>query len=134
MHNVMYFMTEGMFTLTRNGAEIYFWCFWFQTPLHIAAYNGKGDVVEILVRNGANINEKNVQNISVGETEDFENVRESRERERERERAKRGSSEKKKAERGSLERGRGQREGEREIGKEPCVFVCVRERETDGEG
>jgi hypothetical protein len=35
--------------------------------------------VEILVRNGANINEKNVRNIFVGETEDFE-----RERKRER--------------------------------------------------
>ena len=34
----------------------------FQTPLHFAAYNGKGDVVEILLRNGANINEKDVRN------------------------------------------------------------------------
>jgi ankyrin repeat protein len=42
--------------------------FLFQTPLHSAAQYGKGDVVEILLRNGANINEKDVKNISVGET------------------------------------------------------------------
>ena len=34
----------------------------FQTPLHYAADNGKGDVVEILLRNGANIHEKAVRN------------------------------------------------------------------------
>ena len=39
--------------------------FVFQTPLHLAAENGKGDVVEILLRNGANINEKNVRNTSL---------------------------------------------------------------------
>jgi hypothetical protein len=39
--------------------------------------------VEILVRNGANINEKDVKNISVGETEDQrEREREQRKRER----------------------------------------------------
>jgi hypothetical protein len=32
--------------------------------------------VEILLQNGANINEKNVRNNSVGETEDFERERE----------------------------------------------------------
>jgi hypothetical protein len=31
--------------------------------------------VEILVRNGANINEKRVRNISVGEADDFERSR-----------------------------------------------------------
>jgi hypothetical protein len=56
--------------------------FSFQTPLHYAAENGKGDAVEILLRNGANINEKNVKSISVGETDDFEKERESKERER----------------------------------------------------
>ena len=35
----------------------------FQTPLHSAAWNGKGDVVEILLRNGANIHETNVRNL-----------------------------------------------------------------------
>ena len=35
---------------------------YFQTPLHFAADNGKLDVVEILLRNGANINEKDVRN------------------------------------------------------------------------
>ncbi len=49
-----------------------FLMFRFQTPLHLAARNGKGDVVEILLQNGANINEKDVKNISVGETDDFE--------------------------------------------------------------
>ena len=34
----------------------------FQTPLHLAAGNGYGDVVEILLRNGANIHEKDVRN------------------------------------------------------------------------
>ena len=34
----------------------------FQTPLHLAAANGKRDVVEILLRNGANIHEKDVRN------------------------------------------------------------------------
>ena len=39
--------------------------------------------MEILVRNGANINEKDVKNISVGETEDQkEREREQRKRER----------------------------------------------------
>ncbi len=45
--------------------------------------------MEILVRNGANINEKDVKNISIGETDDFEreNIeRAERESERERER------------------------------------------------
>jgi ankyrin repeat protein len=50
--------------------------FLFQTPLHTAARWGNGDVVEILLRNGANINEKAVKNISVGETDDFEKERE----------------------------------------------------------
>ncbi len=36
----------------------------------------------ILVRNGANINEKKVKNISVGETDDFEREKENKERER----------------------------------------------------
>jgi ankyrin repeat protein len=49
-----------------------FLMFWFQTPLHYAAAAGKGDVAEILLRNGASINEKNVNHISVGETDDFE--------------------------------------------------------------
>jgi hypothetical protein len=52
-----------------------FLMFCFQIPLHIAAREGKGDVVEILLRNGANINEKNVRNISVRETDDFERER-----------------------------------------------------------
>ena len=32
----------------------------FQTPLHLAADNKDGDIVEILLRNGANIHEKDV--------------------------------------------------------------------------
>ncbi len=39
--------------------------------------------MEILLRNGANINEKNVKNISVGETEDFERGRERAKKKRE---------------------------------------------------
>jgi ankyrin repeat protein len=55
-----------------------------QTPLHWAAVNGKGDAVKILLRNGANINEKNVKNIFVGETDDFERKRKREQRKRER--------------------------------------------------
>ena len=56
-------MTVGMFTFTRDGTEIYFLIFvFFKTPLHLAAHDGKGDVVEILLRNGANIHEKDVRN------------------------------------------------------------------------
>jgi hypothetical protein len=40
--------------------------------------------VEILLRNGANINEKNVKNISVGETVDVEREREGERRKRKR--------------------------------------------------
>ncbi len=58
----------------------YILTFWYQTPFHYAAGNGKGDVVEILVRNGASINEKNVKNISVGETDDFQREQEQRKR------------------------------------------------------
>jgi ankyrin repeat protein len=54
-------MSVGKFELTRNGSEIYFICIVFQTPLHNAAGNGEGDVVEILLQNGANINEKFVR-------------------------------------------------------------------------
>ncbi len=39
--------------------------------------------MEILLRNGANINEKNVKNISIGETDDFEKEIEQRKKERE---------------------------------------------------
>ncbi len=39
--------------------------------------------MEILVRNGANINEKTVKNISLGETDDFEREREGAKKERE---------------------------------------------------
>ena len=38
--------------------------------------------MEILLRNGASINEKDVKNISVGEADDVEKERESKERER----------------------------------------------------
>ena len=34
----------------------------FQTPLHFAAENRKGDIVRILLRNGANSNEEDVRN------------------------------------------------------------------------
>jgi hypothetical protein len=46
--------------------------FIFQTSLHAAASTGKGDVIEILLRNGANVNEKDVRNTFVEETDDFE--------------------------------------------------------------
>jgi hypothetical protein len=45
--------------------------------------------VEILLRSGANINEKNVRNISVGETDGFERKRERAKKEREERRDKR---------------------------------------------
>ncbi len=38
--------------------------------------------MEILLRNGANIDEKNVKNISVGKADDFEKERERAKRER----------------------------------------------------
>ncbi len=75
MHNVIYFMTEGMLTLTGDGTEIYLRSALFQTPFHWVALNGKGDVVEILLRNGANINEKDVRNIFVGEADEGERGR-----------------------------------------------------------
>ena len=61
MYNVVYFMTGCMSTFTRDGKEIEFWScnfVFFQTALHNAAWMGVGDVVEILLRNGANVNEK----------------------------------------------------------------------------
>ncbi len=45
--------------------------------------------MEILLRSGANINEKNVRNISVGETDGFERKRERAKKEREERRDKR---------------------------------------------
>ena len=63
MHNVIYFMTECMFAFTKDGTEIHFlYLDFFLTPLHLAAANGNGVVVEILLHNGANINEKDVRN------------------------------------------------------------------------
>ncbi len=50
-----------MFGFTRDGADFYFFDVFFQTPLLSAAGNGRGDVVEILLLNGANINEKDVR-------------------------------------------------------------------------
>jgi ankyrin repeat protein len=49
-------------TELRNDSNIL-----FQTPLHDVVREGKGDVVEILLQNGANVNEKNVKIISLGE-------------------------------------------------------------------
>ena len=46
----------------RWHRDIFLIFVFFQTPLHYAAANGKGDVAEILLRNGANIHEKNVRN------------------------------------------------------------------------
>ena len=46
----------------RWHRDIFLIFVFFQTPLHLAAANGKGDVVEILLRNGANIHEKDVRN------------------------------------------------------------------------
>ena len=62
MHNVIYFMTGCMFTFTRDGTEISNSCLIFQTALHAAVCRGKEDVVETLLRNGADINEKAVSN------------------------------------------------------------------------
>jgi hypothetical protein len=54
----------------------------FQTPLHNAAGNGYEDIVEILLRNGANINEKTVRMISFWRNREERMERESgRERE-----------------------------------------------------
>jgi hypothetical protein len=64
--------------------------------------------VEILLRNGANIDEKDVKNISVGKTDDFEKEREREREQREKERESRERKREKEregAERGSRERG-----------------------------
>ena len=45
----------------RWRRDIFLIFVFFQTPLHYAAQNGYGDVVEILLRNGANVHEKNVR-------------------------------------------------------------------------
>ncbi len=65
--------------------------------------------MEILLRNGTNINEKNVKHISVGETYDFEKKREGAvrgraERKREGERQSKESRLREGAEKGSKER------------------------------
>ncbi len=70
--------------------------------MHIAARKGKGDVVGILLRNGANINEKTVKNTSVGETADFEREREIEGAEREQGEGE--DREEREGERGSSER------------------------------
>ncbi len=56
--------------IDRDGSEIYFLMYLSQTPLHQAAYNGRGVIMEILLQNGANINDKNVSIHSFGETDD----------------------------------------------------------------
>ena len=45
----------------RWRRDIFLIFVFFQTPLHYAAQNGYEDVVEILLRNGANVHEKNVR-------------------------------------------------------------------------
>ena len=54
-------MTVCMIRFTRDGTEIFFDDYSFQTPLHRVAWTGKGDIVEILLRNGANVHEKHVK-------------------------------------------------------------------------
>ena len=46
----------------RWHRDIFLIFVFFQTPLHFAALNGYGDVMEILLCNGANIHEKDVRN------------------------------------------------------------------------
>ncbi len=62
----------GMLTLTRDDAYIYILMFWFQTPLHHAAYKKSEDVVEILLRNGATVNNRNVRDSSFWEKQMIE--------------------------------------------------------------
>jgi hypothetical protein len=49
---------------------------WFQTPLHAAAANGEVDVVEILLRNGANINQNDVKIFSFEIMREYEGEQE----------------------------------------------------------
>ena len=46
----------------RWHRDIFLIFVFFQTPLHFAAEHGKGDAVEILLRNGANIDDIDVRN------------------------------------------------------------------------
>ena len=63
MHNINIFYDRGYVHIQKRWHRDTFLIFvFFQTPLHWAAENGKGDVVEILLRNGANVNEKEVRN------------------------------------------------------------------------
>ncbi len=57
-------ITEGIFIFSECCAEICFFHIFFQTPLHRASYSGSGDIVVILLRNGANVNEKDVREVS----------------------------------------------------------------------
>ena len=57
---MIFFMTGCMFTFTKMSQRSIL--NFFQTPLCLAAKIGKGDVVEILLHNGANIDEKDVRN------------------------------------------------------------------------
>ena len=41
--------------------DIFIYFLTFQTPLHRATNQGQRDIMEILLRNGANINEKSVR-------------------------------------------------------------------------
>ena len=74
--------------LKRYSRDIFLIFVFFQTPLHWASYKGKGDVVEILLRNGANIHEKDVKLTEMkceeNERQLGDNLCVSEERERER--------------------------------------------------
>jgi hypothetical protein len=59
--------------------------FFFQTLLQFAILKGAGDIVEILLRNGADINQKDVRFTSVGEADVLETLNSKSDRKRARE-------------------------------------------------
>jgi ankyrin repeat protein len=73
-------------------AQRYVVMFSFQTPLQLAISNQNKDVVEILLRNGANPNQAPVRITSLEEQRNKREYKREREKERERRREKRESA------------------------------------------
>lgn len=66
LHELKYLLAGSMSSFFENRIELKCLLLLFQTPLHQAVWMGKENVVEILVKNGAKINEKNVRILTQG--------------------------------------------------------------------